>query len=143
MKKLVCLAICAMAVMISCKNKGAAGDAADNDSTAVDSVMAELNDTTPLPFPAMKVFVTGGAGFLGINLVRHLLANGAEEVASYDIAEFEELFRNRPVEHITTAGTDGLLESIEDRPDFLMSDEDMDESPFGTTSATCRRSSRR
>ena len=49
MKKLVCLAICAMAVMISCKNKGAAGDAADNDSTAVDSVMAELNDTTPLP----------------------------------------------------------------------------------------------
>ncbi len=49
MKKLLCLAICAMAVMISCKNKGAAGDAADNDSTAVDSVMAELNDTTPLP----------------------------------------------------------------------------------------------
>ena len=49
MKKLVCLAICAMAVMISCKNKGAAGDAADSDSTAVDSVMAELNDTTPLP----------------------------------------------------------------------------------------------
>ncbi|MBR2740265.1 MAG: class I SAM-dependent methyltransferase [Oscillospiraceae bacterium] len=44
----------------------------------------------------------------------------------YDIAEFEELFRNRPVEHITTAGTDGLLEPIEDRPDFLMSDEDMD-----------------
>ena len=37
----------------------------------------------------MKVFVTGGAGFLGINLVRHLLANGAEKVASYDIAEFD------------------------------------------------------
>ncbi len=37
----------------------------------------------------MKVFVTGGAGFLGINLVRHLLANGAEQVASYDIAEFD------------------------------------------------------
>ena len=44
----------------------------------------------------------------------------------YDIAEFEELFRNRPVEHVTTTGTDGLLEPIEDRPDFLMSDEDMD-----------------
>ena len=37
----------------------------------------------------MKVFVTGGAGFLGINLVRHLLANGAEAVASYDIADFD------------------------------------------------------
>ena len=49
-----------------------------------------------------------------------------EQASQYDIAEFEELFRNRPVEHITTAGTDGLLEPIEDRPDFLMSDEDMD-----------------
>ena len=37
----------------------------------------------------MNVFVTGGAGFLGINLVRHLLAHGAEKVASYDIAAFD------------------------------------------------------
>lgn len=35
--------------MISCKNKGQAEEAADTDSTAVDSVLAELNDTTPLP----------------------------------------------------------------------------------------------
>lgn len=33
-------------------------------------------------------FVTGGAGFLGINLVRHLLARGNKAV-SYDIAEFD------------------------------------------------------
>lgn len=48
MKKLVCIAICAMAVMIGCKNKGAAAEGSETDSTKVDSVMAELNDTTPL-----------------------------------------------------------------------------------------------
>ena len=42
----------------------------------------------------------------------------------YDVTEFEELFRHKDVEHITTAGMDGLLEPIEDRPDFSMSEED-------------------
>ena len=36
----------------------------------------------------MKVFVTGGSGFLGINLIRHLLKDGCE-VVSYDIAPFD------------------------------------------------------
>ncbi|MBP6993658.1 NAD-dependent epimerase/dehydratase family protein [Candidatus Woesebacteria bacterium] len=36
----------------------------------------------------MKVFITGGSGFLGINLVRHLLAQGYE-VVSYDIVPFD------------------------------------------------------
>ena len=42
----------------------------------------------------------------------------------YDVAEFEALFQDKPVEWITTAGVDGLIEPIEDRPDFSMSDED-------------------
>lgn len=42
----------------------------------------------------------------------------------YDIAEFEELFKGRPVEWITTTGTDGIIESIEDRPDFMIPDAD-------------------
>ena len=42
----------------------------------------------------------------------------------YDITEFEELFNGKPVEWIATAGTDGLLEVIEHRPDFTISDED-------------------
>lgn len=36
----------------------------------------------------MRFLVTGGSGFLGINLIRHLLAGG-HQVRSYDIAPFD------------------------------------------------------
>lgn len=36
----------------------------------------------------MKVFITGGSGFLGINLIRHLLSQN-HRVVSYDVAPFE------------------------------------------------------
>ena len=42
----------------------------------------------------------------------------------YDVTEFEELFQDKPVEWITTAGVDGLLQPIENRPDFSLSDAD-------------------
>lgn len=42
----------------------------------------------------------------------------------YDVAEFEALFAGKPVTHITTAGTSGSLESIEERADFDISDAD-------------------
>ena len=42
----------------------------------------------------------------------------------YDIVEFERLFDGKPTQWITTAGTDGLLEPIEDRPDFHLPEED-------------------
>ena len=51
MKKLMFVAICVMAVMISCKPKGQAAPADGNDSVAaavIDSIIVE-NDTTPLP----------------------------------------------------------------------------------------------
>ncbi len=42
----------------------------------------------------------------------------------YDVTEFEALFGNKPVEWITTTGTDGLLEALEQHPDFSIPDED-------------------
>ena len=44
----------------------------------------------------------------------------------YDVVEFEEMFRGKPVEWITTAGVDGLLEPVEDREDFCILDEDFE-----------------
>ncbi len=50
MKKLMLVAICAMAVMFSCKSKGetAPADGADSMVAVIDSIIEE-NDTTPLP----------------------------------------------------------------------------------------------
>ena len=44
----------------------------------------------------------------------------------YDVVEFERLFDDKPTEWITTAGTDGMLEPLVDRPDFRIRDEDFE-----------------
>ncbi|HKH39610.1 MAG TPA: NAD-dependent epimerase/dehydratase family protein, partial [Rubrobacter sp.] len=41
-----------------------------------------------------RVLITGGAGFLGINLTRHLLSRGYR-VASLDVEEFDYPERDR------------------------------------------------
>ena len=53
--------------------------------------------------------------------VRHL---EGQLFTGYDIGEFERLFDGKPIEHLTTAGTDWLIEAIEHRPDFAIKDED-------------------
>ena len=44
----------------------------------------------------MKVLVTGGSGFLGINLIRHLRRQGVDEIRVLDIADFDYPERNEP-----------------------------------------------
>jgi len=36
-----------------------------------------------------RVLITGGSGFLGINLIRHLLRRGITDVVSFDVAPFD------------------------------------------------------
>jgi nucleoside-diphosphate-sugar epimerase len=38
---------------------------------------------------AQKVLITGGSGFLGINLVRHLMSKGVTDIRSLDLAPFD------------------------------------------------------
>ena len=47
----------------------------------------------------MKYLVTGGAGFLGINLIRHLHSHG-EEIVSLDIVEFDYPDMNDKVQKV-------------------------------------------
>lgn len=49
MKKLVLMVFCVTAVMISCKNSGQTTAGEDRDSLSADSLVAEMNDTTPMP----------------------------------------------------------------------------------------------
>lgn len=44
----------------------------------------------------------------------------------YDVVEFEDLFKDKKTEWITTAGTDGILEPIQEREDFSFTDEDFE-----------------
>jgi dTDP-glucose 4,6-dehydratase len=53
----------------------------------------------------MKIFVTGGAGFIGSNFIRHVLSLGK----AYKIVNFDKL---------TYAGNLANLESVADHPDY-------------------------
>ena len=43
-----------------------------------------------------------------------------------ELVAVEKYFKEKGVDWITTTGVDGLIEPIEDRPDFSISDEDFE-----------------
>jgi dTDP-glucose 4,6-dehydratase len=53
----------------------------------------------------MKLFVTGGAGFIGSNFIRHVLSLGK----GYEVVNYDKL---------TYAGNLANLEGFADRPDY-------------------------
>ena len=59
--------------------------------------------------------------FTDDNKVRHFKE---QLFTGYDILEFENLFKDKNVKYITTTGVDGLIEPIEHRADFEISDDD-------------------
>ena len=43
----------------------------------------------------MKILITGGSGFLGINLIRYLLNKGIKEIISLDLLPFDYPEKNK------------------------------------------------
>ena len=59
--------------------------------------------------------------FTNDNKVRHFKE---QLFTGYDISEFEDIFKTKNVTYITTTGVDGLIEPIEHRGDFSISEYD-------------------
>ena len=114
MKKLMFLAICAMAVMISCKNAGQTAPADSNDSMAVAAVIdsiIEENDTTPLP-----MFLIGDDG----KYLQMLYWTNVEEPQKTDDNaeyfeswhknwEFQEMFRRNAAQYTNLLDGDKII----------------------------------
>ena len=111
MKKLMLVAICVMAVMMGCKNKGqtAPADSKDSLDAVIDSIIEE-NDTTPLP-----MFLIGGDGkymqmLYWTNIEEPQKSEGDEEYFDswHKNWELQEMFRRNAAQY-TNMLTDGKI----------------------------------
>ena len=101
---------------------------------AIDEAIRVTKPGGTLLFAFMSVFAIMYANYFSGNWAIGEAENFTEDhrvkhfkeqlFTGYDVPEFERLFDGKPTEWITTAGTDGMLEPIEDRPDFCIRDED-------------------
>lgn len=101
---------------------------------AIDEAIRVTKPGGVLLFAFISVFAIMYANYFYGNWAEGQAENFTEEYrvrhfreqlfTGYDVGEFEGLFHGKPVEWITTAGVDGLIEPIEKRPDFSMTDEE-------------------
>ena len=86
-----------------------------------------------------KVLVTGGSGFLGINLIRYLMAKGLTDVRSLDLVEFDYPEKDRVDESVgEQEKLDGNEDSqtAKDRVDEIEGETEEVEEPEGEPAAT-------
>ncbi len=103
---------------------------------AIDEAIRVTRPGGVLLFAFISVFGIMYANYLSGNWVRgeeenftadYRVRHFKEQLfTGYDVTEFEDLFEEKPVDWITTAGVDGILEPIEEREDFCIKDEDFD-----------------
>ena len=106
----------------------------DEVNRAIDEAIRVTKPGGVLMFAFLSVYAIMYANYLSGNWAFGQKENFTEDYrvkhfkeqlfTGYDVAEFEQLFAGRPVERITTAGTDGLLEPLEERGDFSIPDAD-------------------
>lgn len=101
---------------------------------AVDEAIRVTKENGVILFAFLSVFGIMYANYFQGNWAAGQAENFAEDYSvrhfkeqlftGYDVTEFESLFGGKPVRWITTTGTDGIVESIEERSDFRIADED-------------------
>ena len=106
----------------------------DEVNSAIDEAIRVTKPGGVILFAFISVFAIMYANYFYGNWAKGQEENFTEDYrikhfkeqlfTGYDITEFEDLFSEKPVEWITTTGTDGLIEPIEKRFDFSMTDEE-------------------
>ena len=97
---------------------------AEEVHNAIDEAIRVTKKNGVILFAFLSVFGIMYANYLQGNWAAGLEENFTKDYhvrhfkeqlfTGYDVTEFEQLFKEKPVQWITTAGTDGILESIED-----------------------------
>lgn len=103
---------------------------------AIDEAIRVTKENGVILVAFLSVYAILFDNYLNGNLIAGIEENFTDEYSvkhfeeqlftGYDIAEFEELFKEKNTEHLTTVATDSILELAAGRRDFAMSDEELE-----------------